>query len=243
MGTSTPVPLEVGGYVLAGGRSSRMGTDKVLLQLGGKPLIEHAVNKLRRVCVDVHILSGNPVLAPFGPLIPDLHPGCGPIGGVEAALAHSRYEWNLFLPVDVPFLPTAFLDHWVRGIVNRRAMRTRVALFSVFGVPQPTLLLIHRDAAPHIVRAVADGEFKMFPMLQKVAHALALPDALPQEQVPYMLPIDENLQFNGRQAFELGPAWQVLTNAQRAAQLLWFANLNTPEDFALAAARWDALDT
>jgi molybdopterin-guanine dinucleotide biosynthesis protein A len=224
-----------------------MGTDKALLELAGKPLIEHAVMKLRRICADVHILAGaegrHAVLAQYAPLIPDVHPNCGPIGGVEAALLHAQHDWNLFLPVDLPFLPAAFLDHWVRSIVNRRSMRIRVALFSVFGVPQPTLLLIHREAVPHIVRAVADGEFKMFPMLQKVAHVLALPGALPQEQVPYMLPIDENLRFEGRQAFEPGPAWQALNEAQQAARPLWFANLNTPEDFALAESQIDALDT
>src|SRR6266702_770498 len=234
-------PLPISGYVLAGGRSSRMGRDKALLQLAGKPLIEHAVAKLRRVCSDVHILSSNSALVPYAPLIPDTHPGCGPIGGMEAALTHTRHDWNLFLPVDLPFLPTAYLDQWVRGIVNRRTMRIRVALFSVFGVPQPTLLLIHRDAAPHIVRAVADGEFKMFPMLQRVAHALALPNALPQEQVPTILPIDEHFHFEGWRQPHPGPSWQVLTEAQRAAQALWFANFNTPQDFAIAEANIAAL--
>jgi molybdenum cofactor guanylyltransferase len=236
-----PIPLPISGYVLAGGRSSRMGTDKSLLRLAGRPLIAHAVTKLRRVCAEVHILGGNPAFAVYAPLIPDLHPGCGPIGGMEAALIHTQHDWNLFLPVDLPLLPSAFLDHWVRGVVNRRAMPIRVALFSVFGVPQPTLLLIHRDAAPHIARAVADGEFKMFPMLQKVAHALALPNAPLQEQVPHMLPIDENLQFEGTRF--PGSPWPALTSAQQAAKRLWFANLNTPADFAEAEAHTDALDT
>ncbi len=166
MGTSTPVPLEVGGYVLAGGKSSRMGTDKALLQLGGKPLIEHAVNKLRRICMIVNILSSNPALAPFAPLISDLHPGRGPIGGIEAVLAHSIFDWNLFLPVDMPFLPTAFLNSWVRSTFADEASGVRIAIFTIDGTPQPTLLLIHRGAAPHISQAIERGSFKLISVLR-----------------------------------------------------------------------------
>ncbi len=120
-----PLGLDVGGYVLAGGRSSRMGRDKALLELGGKPLALHAVTKLQRVCSDVHILSGNMELAAYAPLVQDLHPGCGPIGGIEAALAHSYDEWNLFLPVDMPFFPSAFLSAWVGANVASWGMHGR----------------------------------------------------------------------------------------------------------------------
>jgi molybdenum cofactor guanylyltransferase len=243
MAGSELIPSAIGGYVLAGGRSSRMGTDKALLRLAGKPLVEHAVTKLRRICSEVHILSSNSELSLYAPLVPDLHPGCGPLGGIEAALAHSTHPWNLFIPVDLPFVPSAFLNDWVRTIVNRRGMRIRIALFSVLGVPQPTLLLIHSAAAPHIASAVSRSEFKLFPVLQSAARELALPDAPTFEQVPYMLPIDENLIYSGWQEPHPGPSWQILTDAQRAAQALWFANLNTPREFAEAEANISALDT
>jgi molybdopterin-guanine dinucleotide biosynthesis protein A len=240
-------PYDVGGYVLAGGRSSRMGADKALLQLAGKPLIEHAVGKLRRISADVHILAGEPgrhaALAGYAPLVYDLHPGTGPIGGIEAALVHSSHDWNLILPVDVPFLPSAFLDWWVRAILSRRSFRVRVASFIYLGMPQSTLLMIHRDARQYLTRAIARGEFKLFPALEAAASELALPGATPQECVPYVLPIDENFRFDGWQEPHAGPSWQVLTPAQRTTQELWFANLNTPEDFVLAEANIDSLDT
>src|SRR5260370_10252507 len=136
-------------YVVEGGKNSRMGRDKALLELGGKPLALHAVTKLQRVCSDVHILSESRELAAYAPLVRDLHPGCGPIGGIEAALKHSRHEWNLFMPVDMPFFPSSFLSTWVADNVAFSWMKcTRVALFTVFGTPQPLFCLLHRDVAP-----------------------------------------------------------------------------------------------
>jgi molybdenum cofactor guanylyltransferase len=240
--------VPISAYVLAGGRSSRMGSDKALLRLGGRPLIAHAVGKLRRITPDVHILAGadgsNAALARYGPLVADLHPDTGPIGGIEAALAHTSSDWNLILPVDVPFIPTLFLARWVQLTGRRQPMQIRVAMFSVFGVPQPTLLLIHRDAAPFLTLAIAREEYKLLPALETAARKLAPRSAKAYERVPYTLPIDENLRVND---WNIPPPhvepWQTLTSAQRAAQRLWFANLNTPEDFAEAEVHADALDT
>jgi len=242
MKQSLPI-AEICGYVLAGGRSSRMGTDKALLELAGKPLIAHAVTKLRRICAAVRILSSNHELAQYAPLVPDLHPGCGPIGGIEAALQYTPHDWNLILPVDLPLLPTAFLETWVTDTVQRSRMgRIRVAFFNVFGLPQPTLLLIHRSAAPYIATAVADGNFKLLSALEFAARELAPLTASFPEPVPYVLPINEDLHFPGR-AEHPGAAWHVLTPEQRAIKPLWFANLNTSEDFAEAEAHANALDT
>ncbi|MGH9595325.1 MAG: molybdenum cofactor guanylyltransferase, partial [Edaphobacter sp.] len=67
----------VGGYVLAGGKSQRMGDDKALLELAGKPLVLHATTKLRRLCAEVNILSNNSGLEQYAPLVRDVHEGCG----------------------------------------------------------------------------------------------------------------------------------------------------------------------
>jgi molybdenum cofactor guanylyltransferase len=239
--TSTRVPSEVGGYVLAGGKSSRMGTDKALLELAGRPLIEHAVRKLRRVCMDVRILSGNSAFAAYAPLLPDRHPGCGPIGGMEAALAHSVFDWTLFLPVDLPLLPTAFLEHWVRATVAEEQHGLRLALFTVSGVPQPTLLMIHRDAASYIGRAVERGDYKLFPALEGAGRDLAKRRGLMLGRIFQNARWDEGGGFSAGGGIHSQP-WETITEAQQAARALWFANLNTPEEFAEAVRHSDALD-
>jgi molybdenum cofactor guanylyltransferase len=213
-----PRPLPIGGYVLAGGRSSRMGSDKALLQLDGRPLIHHAVTKLRRICAEVHILAGeetttatsrNTVLATYAPLLYDLHPNCGPIAGIEAGLTHSLYDWNLILPIDMPLLPAAFLKEWVRKVVGRSPLR--IALFEAGGRTQTMPLFIHRDARAYLSRAIEHGEYTLLPALEAAAtHSGATPDI------------------------------SVLSSSE---QERWFANLNTPEEFAAVEAHADALDT
>jgi molybdopterin-guanine dinucleotide biosynthesis protein A len=237
----------LGGYVLAGGKSSRMGRDKARLELAGKPLVLHAVTKLQRFCENVHILSANRELALYAPLINDLHPGCGPIGGIEAALKHSPYEWNLLMPVDMPFFPSAFLSAWVSpNMVLSEARGTRVALFTVSGTPQPLFSLLHRDVAEFVSEAVSRGEYKVFPVLEKAGRELAQRQRLPLDHVFVNLQwgaeSSVSVAYGGRPESDI-EAWQTLTEAQQRAKQLWFANLNTPEEFAEAERHLDALDT
>ena len=164
---STDIPIC--GAVLAGGKSSRMGTDKSIVQLGGVTLIERAVEILREVCTEVVILGNNPALEIYGPLVRDLHPGCGPLGGIEAALAHSRLEWNLLLPVDMPFVPTALLRSWIARVTSRP--NSRVAYFEVGERPQPGLLLIRRDVEESIRASMARGDYKLLPAIHAAAGA------------------------------------------------------------------------
>jgi molybdenum cofactor guanylyltransferase len=234
-----------------------MGRDKALLELAGKPLLDHAVQKLRRVCRDVRVLSGGlpdnrpefrnrrPEFAAYGPIVPDLRPGCGPLGGMEAALLDSVFDWNLFMPVDMPFLPTAFLDHWVRRTLTDAKRGARLAMFTVDGVPQPTLAMVHRDVTPFVTSAVERGEFKLYPVLEGAGRELAALQGISLGMA------FRNLPWSGQSAFRSTPhrsgprpeAWLATTDAQQAAKHLWFANLNTPEEFREAERHVDALDT
>lgn len=238
------VPSKIGGYVLAGGKSSRMGRDKALLELAGKPLALHAVTKLRRVCQDVHILSSNPELVAYASLVPDLHANCGPLGGIEAGLKHSRFEWNLFMPVDMPFFPSAFLDFWVRKMVLARRPMMRIAIFSVDDVPQPALCLLHREVVPFVSEAIEAGGYKLFPVLKEAGRQLAARHGMLPETVFLNLSWTEMSSFSTNALAKEGDeARWTLTERQQEMKRLWFTNLNTPEEFAEAQRHVDALDT
>ena len=111
-------------------------------------LIEHALQKLHTVCDSVAIAGGSPELARFGRVISDERPAQGPLGGIVAALEQSAYEWNVFLAVDMPFVPETVL----RGLVASAGGHATVVLARTEGHVQPLCGVYSRRALP-VLRA------------------------------------------------------------------------------------------
>src|SRR6185437_4291181 len=221
-----------------------MGRDKAVLRLAGKPLIEHAVTKLRRVCDEVSILGNDSRLEEYAPIVPDIHPGCGPMGGMEAALLHphSWHEWNLFLPVDVPFLPTAYLLEWARYTLPSAEKRGAVVwMFTVEDRPQPTVAFIHRAVGPLLTESIERGEYKLLPALELAAEELAERNGFLRGSGLWKIPYWSELK--ARPGTDPKESWRYTTPAQERESARWFANLNTPEEFAEAERNVEALDT
>lgn len=104
--------MNVSAVILAGGESRRMGCDKAWVELDGRPLLEHAMEKVRRLGVEEVFISGRPGMDDAGlkcPVLLDLKPGSGPLGGIERALHTSSSPWVLVLAVDLPHMTTMFL--------------------------------------------------------------------------------------------------------------------------------------
>lgn len=89
------------GVVLAGGRSSRMGRDKALLEWQGRPLIEHMQQLLRQAGATRVVVSGH---YPQYDAIADRMPGRGPLGGLHSVAEALTDGELLVLPVDMPQL-------------------------------------------------------------------------------------------------------------------------------------------
>jgi molybdopterin-guanine dinucleotide biosynthesis protein A len=101
------------GFVVAGGKSRRMGADKALLPWEGSTLLDHAIARLRAVCDEVVVLSGSePRYTDRGvPVVVDRDPEAGALGGVASGLEALDEGRGLFLGVDLPFVPVALLRH------------------------------------------------------------------------------------------------------------------------------------
>ncbi|MGA2170607.1 MAG: NTP transferase domain-containing protein [Terracidiphilus sp.] len=92
------------GFVLAGGRSSRMGEDKALLRLGGQPLVAHALGILRKAGLAASVAGAGSALGALAPVVEHANPGLGPLGGICAALASTTARRAVFLPAARWFL-------------------------------------------------------------------------------------------------------------------------------------------
>ena len=161
--------LVVEGFVLAGGRSIRMGQDKALLNFEGIPLVELALRNLTEVTDQRRIVGDRPDLAHFAPVVMDSEANCGPLGGIVAALRATASEWNVFLPVDLPLLPPGFL-RWMVGRVSQTGALATVPLLA--GLPQPLAAVYDRALLPELERRLKAGETKTIRAIIGAAESL-----------------------------------------------------------------------
>ncbi len=109
---SSQPELALSAVILAGGASSRMGRDKAWVESAGKPLIQLAVEKVRELGIQEIFISGRAdgdYSALHLPVLYDLEPGFGPLGGIERGLRHCSQPLLLVLAVDLPQMSVAFL--------------------------------------------------------------------------------------------------------------------------------------
>ncbi len=104
------------GYILAGGKSSRMGEDKGLMLFNGKPVVQYVIDALSPVVNQVIIVSNNPAYKIFGlEVVADEIKDVGPAGGICAALQHSRSENNFIIGCDMPFVTSAAIEALIQN--------------------------------------------------------------------------------------------------------------------------------
>jgi molybdenum cofactor guanylyltransferase len=155
---------QLSGFVLAGGKSTRMGQDKAAVTLNGRTLLEHALAALREVCRDVAILGKYDLYGTLAPVYEDIFPGCGPLGGIHAALANSQTQFNLIIAVDTPFLGAGFLSYLAeRATVGGAVVTTP----EIDDYTQPLCTVYSLDFLAIAEHALKLGNYKIVPLFPK----------------------------------------------------------------------------
>jgi molybdopterin-guanine dinucleotide biosynthesis protein A len=148
------------GFVLAGGKSTRMGRDKAFLEFEGQTLLDRALTVVTRACDHVKIVGDPARFAKYESqtILADTFPGCGPLAGIHAALTHSSSDLNLMLAVDMPFVSSELLSFLLTKAEDNAAV---VNVPRIKDGLQPLCAIYRRDFTSIAERALRAGKYKI----------------------------------------------------------------------------------
>ncbi len=195
------------GFVLAGGQSSRMGRDKALVELAGRPLVTYGLETLRAVGISAAIAGARSDLGGYAPVVPDAEADRGPLSGICAALQSTVAKWLVFVSVDLPLLPASLLAYM---LLHARIAENAVTMVAVNGFPQTFPAVVRRDTLAALQSELQTGRGGCFAAFTAAAAQAA--------EAVAVLPV-ENLVQAGR-----------VVHPGEVPASLWFANLNTRHD-------------
>jgi molybdopterin-guanine dinucleotide biosynthesis protein A len=159
---TAPALLAGTACVLAGGKSSRMGTDKALLPFGASTLLAHALSAMHAFD-EVFLSARDADLYAFAgvPIVTDRTPGLGPIEGLAAALSAARHDHVCFRPVDTPLVPAALHTYLFQSLGD-----FDVCIPTFAGRPEP-LLACYAKSMTEVLDHLANSG------IRKVSEALS----------------------------------------------------------------------
>ena len=146
------------GFILAGGASSRMGTDKARLSLGGRTFVERIAEALCAIATQVSVVGARPDDGGTLdlPIVADVYRDCGALGGLHAALLACRAPWAAIVSCDLPFVTG---ELFARLGDLRTPDRDAVAPLQKDGRPQPLCALYSpARCLERVERLLREGE-------------------------------------------------------------------------------------
>ena len=151
--------------IQAGGRSGRMGRDKALVPLAGRPLITHVLDRVAPLGDEVLVTTNSPDDYAFLGLrlVPDERPGDGALAGLQTALRAARHEVVLVLACDLPFVCVPLLEHMLALAADADAVLPRWR-----GELEPLHAVYRRTCLPAVDLALAEGRQRMISFLPAI---------------------------------------------------------------------------
>lgn len=165
----------VTGVILAGGKSSRMGTNKALLKMGGTPLIEGIYRTLAALFHEVIIVTNTPWEYAFIPCrkVADIYPGVGAIAGLHAGLAASHTERIFAAACDMPFLNSGLIRH----LCNCMEEVDAVVPLNREGLREPLHTVYARSVVEEVEQVIGQGGKSILILLDRIRTRLVTHEA------------------------------------------------------------------
>ena len=153
------------GFILAGGKSRRMGTDKSQLVLEGRSFVELIAKELSAVASSIKVVGLDSRLPVNLQAVPDVYPEWGALGGVHAALSACSASWALVVACDFPFVTSELF----RSLASVRGDFEAVAPIQLDEIPQPLCSLYRVEPCLRLAeQMIKSGERKPVALLQSV---------------------------------------------------------------------------
>ena len=145
------------GIVLAGGKNSRMGSDKGLLMLDGRRFIDQILASLIPLVDEVIIISNSNNYDHLGfKVFSDIVTDCGPMGGIYTGLVNSSTVKNIILSCDIPFITSPVLSHIIGESEN-----CEIAIPEHGGKLEPLCAVYTKNCAEKLRTLLDNKEWKM----------------------------------------------------------------------------------
>ncbi len=145
--------------ILAGGEGRRIGGDKALQRLRGKPLIDWVFAAVRPQSDEV-LISANEQHGAYAHcgcrIFRDITPGAGPLAGLQAAMLNARNDWVASVPCDTPFLPADLIPRLLAAAVHADG-----AVAVAGGRRHPTIAVYRKSVLPKLDAYLAAGGRKV----------------------------------------------------------------------------------
>lgn len=156
--------MKIDAAILAGGKSSRMGSDKSVLEVGGRQMLARVLEAVRVVAERTFVISNTPELHAFlsVAIFPDLIKNVGPMGGIHAALTHARASHCLIVACDLPFLRAEALKKLVAGCKGSQICAAK----SRRGI-EPLCAIYPKSCLPAIETRIAAQNLSLMNFLQQ----------------------------------------------------------------------------
>lgn len=193
------------GFILIGGKSSRMGEDKFSLVLNGKTFLEIGVEVLEEFGDVSFVVSrdkGQEIRDKGQKVVKDIYKNRGALGGIHSALIHSKSNWTIILACDYPFVTVELID-FLTNLAHLENDFDAFAPIQKDGKNQPLCAIYKTETCRKILTEMLENESEKY----------SVRDFLKRLKTRYV-------EFS-----EI----EHLANAEN-----FFLNVNTPEDFILA---------
>ena len=160
--------MKIGCVILAGGKSSRMGTDKALLKYQGNTILSHLQQTFQNF--EERLLSRNLTSSTCDNWIQisDLHQGIGPMGGIHSALTYAQSDALVVCACDTPYITQALIDKLIQTYHGEDVLLVKTSDERL----HPLCGIYHKRILPSLESHIKDGHYRLMKWIETLHYSI-----------------------------------------------------------------------